>query len=135
MACDRPLETFLELIGHDGSEIVHPNLNDPWCRRTFHVQECIWAAYKLGYACTPFELSPQLAAAENYIIPVDRKFDLEIILAGKGVMMGTMPHGMRHAVGFDNGDVYDPNSRIIFDFENQDFNMAVDTIYKVDLIL
>ena len=130
MACGVSVEKIYEIIGHDGSEIIHPILDEPFCRRAFHIQECIWAAWKLGFFVMPFEVSPRLAATPGYIIDIPIKFDMEEILTGWGIMTGEGKRG-RHAIAYSAGVGYDPNGQII-DFGISDFK--VDTIWKFDLI-
>ena len=118
MACDCSLEKILEIIGHDGSEIAHPDLDEPYRRRSFHIQECIWAAAQLGFSITPFECYPQLAAMPGFEIPVSLRFNKHEVLSGFGVITGEgMKH--RHAIAFEHGFGYDPNGTVI-DLENQD---------------
>lgn len=131
MAAGISLEEILEIIGHDGSEIVHQNLNEPYCRRTFHPQECIWAVYQKGFSVTPFEPISLLVAAPNYEITIEQKFDLDLIMSGFGAITGIGSSGVRHAIAYEDYVGYDPNGTVI-DFENQDFQ--VETIWKFDLI-
>ena len=52
------LSWFMAQIGHDGSE--EPYHDMPGVKRGFHQQECLEVLQKLGYACTPIELVPQI---------------------------------------------------------------------------
>lgn len=131
MACDQPLEMILKIIGHDGSYIEHPGLEEPYCRRAFHIQECIWAAHQLGFSVTPFECFPQLAAVPGFEIPVDMHFDKAKILAGFGVLTG-QGRVCRHAIAFSYGVGYDPNGQTI-DLQNHE-DYEIETIWKFDLI-
>ena len=131
MAADVSLEKILEIIGHDGSAIVHPDLNEPWRRRAFHIQECIWAVRKLGFSVTPFEIFPQLAAAPHYEIAIERTWSWFEIMSGFGVVTGSTERN-RHAVAFSDHMGYDPNGEQI-DFGNQT-KFAMDTIWHFDLI-
>jgi len=130
MACGVSLEVILEIIGHDGSAIVWADLPEPKRRRSFHVQECIWAAVKLGFAVTPFEVSPQLAATPNHIVAVIPPWTEEELLRSRGVMTG-VARGGRHAVAYENGMIYDPNGTTI-DFQNHRF--SIETVWKIDMI-
>jgi hypothetical protein len=132
MACNVSVEKILELIGHLGSEIEWPELQEPFCRRTFHTQECIWAAHKLGFSVTPFELIPQLAADPEHIITIPRNFDIIELLKGWGVITGVVKASQkRHAIAYCESDGYDPNG-ILIDIENQ---FDIETIWSFDLIL
>ena len=62
MALETPVQHLIEHLGHDGSEIVFPQLKDPMYRRGFHSQELIQLAWDWGYAVTPFELAPTITS-------------------------------------------------------------------------
>lgn len=47
---------YWDYLGHDGSEIVWPELPEPQCRRGFHIQEMVDLAYKLGRLLVPIEM-------------------------------------------------------------------------------
>jgi hypothetical protein len=44
------MKEILEVIGHDGSEICWPDLEEPFCRRGFCVQEIVVAGLILGFS-------------------------------------------------------------------------------------
>ena len=56
MVLDLPLADIFDEIGHDGSQIVWPDLPEPMCRRGFHPQELIHLCLNHGYAATRVEL-------------------------------------------------------------------------------
>ena len=58
MVLDMPLADIFDEIGHDGSQIIWPDLPEPMCRRGFHPQELIDVCLARGYAATRIELSP-----------------------------------------------------------------------------
>jgi hypothetical protein len=49
---------IISLIGHDGSEILWPNLAEPGCRKGFHQQELIDVAYTLGFGLLDIQGAP-----------------------------------------------------------------------------
>jgi hypothetical protein len=117
MALDMPIADLLATIGHDGSEIVFPNLPEPLCRRCFHVQELIQVALARGFAVTPVELFPVLQPAEagpqKVVLYSDnnwRRF-AETVRASRGVIDGT---GARygHVVAYDHGRIFDPKGSV-----------------------
>jgi hypothetical protein len=57
-ALEVPVNTILNLVGHDGSEITDPDLSDPLCRRGFHPQEMIKLCLKASMPVTYVELAP-----------------------------------------------------------------------------
>jgi hypothetical protein len=117
MALDTPVADLLAAIGHDGSEIVFPNLPEPLCRRCFHIQELIQVALARAFAVTPVELFPVLQPTEGgphkAVLYADnnwRRFE-ETIRASRGVIDGT---GARfgHTVAYEHGRIYDPKGSI-----------------------
>ena len=62
MVLDIPTADFFGIVRHDGSQKAFPMLPDPMSRRGLHIQECIAACLKLGYAVTPVELFPVIRA-------------------------------------------------------------------------
>lgn len=117
MALDMPIADLLAAIGHDGSEIVFPNLSEPLCRRCFHIQEPIQVALARGFAVTPVELFPVLQPTEGgphkTVLYADnnwRRFE-ETIRASRGVIDG---RGVRfgHVVAYDHGRICDPKGSV-----------------------
>lgn len=117
MALDIPVADLLAAIGHDGGEIVFPNLPEPLCRRCFHIQELIQVALVRGFAVTPVELFPVLqptdAGPNKTILYQDsnwRRF-AETIRKSRGVIDGTGErHG--HTVAYDHGRILDPKGSL-----------------------
>src|SRR5260221_108718 len=58
MVLDISVKEVITEIGHDGSEIVYPNLEEPKCRRAFHIQELIDFAISIGVSVVPIEPLP-----------------------------------------------------------------------------
>jgi len=104
-------------VGHDGSQIAFPMLPDPMARRGLHIQECIAACLKLGYAVTPVELFPVIQSTtpgENLVVLLGddeaanwQRFN-NTIHTSAGVLEGV---GRRclHAVAYDHGTIFDPD--------------------------
>jgi hypothetical protein len=118
MVLDISTADFFGHIGHDGSEIAFPALPDPMARRGLHIQECIAAALKLGYAVTPVELFPMIQSptpGENDIVVLFgddeaanwQRFE-QTIKTSTGVLEGV---GRRclHAVAYNHGMIFDPD--------------------------
>jgi len=120
MALDTPVADLLAAIGHDGGEIVFPNLPEPLCRRCFHIQELIQVALAHGFAVTPVELFPVLqptdAGPHKTVCYPDnnwRRF-AETIHTSRGVIDGTGAcHG--HTVAYDHGLIFDPKG-LLYDY-------------------
>ena len=127
MALDITVDQFFELVGHDGSEIVYPDLEGPMRRRGIHVQEAIEAAWKLGFTATPFELFPQGVSVPGGIPALvifppypDGNWDrfTHHLSVGRGVIEC---QGRRcgHAVAFESGVIYDPDALVPYPYSRQ----------------
>jgi len=120
MALDIPVAQFFDLVGHDGSEILYPELPEPVCRRGIHVQEAIEVAWTLGYSSTPFELFPQSRTSPGGPTHVVKfptgnwdRFSSQIGCR-KGVIECVTQIGNGHAVAFLENVIYDPASPILY---------------------
>lgn len=120
MAFGIPVKDVIAWIGHDGSDIIFPDLREPMCRRGFHQQELVELALRHLIYPTPFQLLPatrsecgqlryilypsELNKAERF-----RLFD-ETIKKSYGVLegRGTSCH---HSVAYDHGVIFDPDGR------------------------
>ena len=113
MALHTPVAELIEGIGHDGSEIIWPDLPDPMCRRGFHSQELVDECLKRGHSCTPIEWHPTIAAATgSNIYPIfisawaaTRAHDY---LEQSNSVLECEGRRCRHAVNNDHGVIYDP---------------------------
>src|SRR5581483_7654199 len=62
-------DNLIDVIGHDGSKIVHPCLPPPFCHEAFVPTEIAFALLKFGYACVYIITRPQ-----NQIICSQEKY-------------------------------------------------------------
>lgn len=107
------LEQLLERLGHDGSEIVFPSLDDPERRRAFHPQEMVDVAESLGVAITPIEARPASRPRDVPVPPYEVPMDIfprwhRYLEGGVGVLTGLNARNRPHAVVWDGVDVWDP---------------------------
>ncbi len=113
MALDITLAEVLAGVGHDGSAIAWPQLDDPERRRAFHIQEMIFLAHRLGYSVTPFEVLPNLLPGCRGGLGLNTviiEYDFESVIRGSsGILTGEGKWGYRHAVAWSGKEVYDPN--------------------------
>lgn len=62
MVIDVPMEIVCDMLGHDGSSILWPDLPEPLCRRGFHIEELQYVALSYESILVPylpaFEYSP-----------------------------------------------------------------------------
>jgi hypothetical protein len=117
MALDIPLAAIFDEIGHDGSQIVEPDLPEPTCRRGFHPQELIDVCMAHGYAATRVELYPVLLAVPDggpYTVAYPSSIGgnwgrfTRAIENSYGVIEGVGRH-CNHAVAYDHGHIFDPD--------------------------
>lgn len=110
------VERLMSYVGHDGSEIIWPELLEPYCRRGYHIQEMVEVGLMRDYTVLAIETAPVLVIeTEPHLKPVTvellkpikyylKKFD--------GVILGVWPNGNRHSVAYSKGMCYDPNNSV-----------------------
>ena len=118
-------EVLLSYLGHDGSEIVFPNEPEPTCRRGFHVQELLYAGFKLGHNFMPLELVPVSRSPLNrdpeFVIEDAVRYEyiartIKINLGFiTGVQRSSASGNIAHAVAFKNGYIVDFERKYLFD--------------------
>ncbi len=116
MALDIDQNKLVTMIGHDGSQIIWPNLNDPFNRRAFHPQELLDCVIKLNYFMLEIELSPaslpSCDCVKTFNIPFkDKKqrFNNYLHTFSNGVLVGHTLTNKPHAVAWDGLQLVDPN--------------------------
>lgn len=120
-----PAAKFFDTLGHDGSQIVHPELPDPISRRGIHIQECIYVAMQHGRSVTPVELLPRIQTHRGEIIPVHyhnsvssnwERFET-LIHTTHGVVTGHAR--IAHAMAYGLGTVVDPDTACPFAYARE----------------
>lgn len=129
MVIDRSISEVISVIGHDGSEVVAPELpsSDPLRHHGFHLQELVDAAIWFGYRPIWIELEP-VARIGNKDIDIHFRSwvyngDIDIaptcefpgnlgrfqyyMTKNKGIILGENYHCC-HWVAWDGRDFYDP---------------------------
>lgn len=112
MVLDLPEGRLIEIIGHDGSEILWPDIPEPHCRRSFVIHELIRVAYVLGFRVHPtaaryFTMPDYNVDPKTFITPKEH-LD-EVMRRHDGVITGwTKPAKKRHAVAWNREMVFDP---------------------------
>lgn len=107
-------EVFKDL-GDDGSEIVHPSLIEPLCRRSFSWTQMVWWMYTRGWAAFPFIIesiqSPMCHDEFQCVYRLPAPLVMLTQSKFSGVFLGTSVKGNLHAVAWDHeyGLVYDPS--------------------------
>lgn len=132
MLLDKKLETVLDYIGHDGSEIAWPSKPEPQCRRAFHIQEIVDYVHSIKRFLMLIEVQPFFVhspeiAFENLgralkepladrilfqkyyddmaasMYPIDRRHKLNNYLAAyDGILIGLGSRGHPHAATWNH---------------------------------
>lgn len=115
-------QEIIDYIGHDGSEIIFPNLKEPECRRGFHIQELIDFTLSKDKSVIEIEgqcvQGPMISEKHTYFLnticgkhPVDRINDY--MNQYSGILYGWLIKPNVHAVVWDHkrNKVLDPNGR------------------------
>jgi hypothetical protein len=134
MALDISTDTFHELAGHNGSQVIFPKLPEPQCRRGFHIVEAVIIAMSQGFSCTPVELMPLIASSplpgyERGTFPVFLGPDAteetnwtiftSLIRGSQGVIECRIANnGSYHAIAFEDGVIFDPEGQT-FDYSRE----------------
>lgn len=117
MAIDLGYPELISVVGHDGSEIINPDVGDPAGRRGFHQQELIQACWWLNHTVTTFQLQPVLKYAgthQEVIIDMVEQCT-NIVLSSRGVILGKGAKTW-HALAYENGICYDPDNGKSFEY-------------------
>src|SRR5690348_4650158 len=102
------VEKLIEMIGHDGSEIIN-DLKEPYNRRAFHPQEFVLICLKHNIAVIPVEkhltcLVP--GTEQQFSLRLNNPIS-KLTLRHDGVIVGNWGQ-CSHAAYLHNGTVYDP---------------------------
>jgi len=127
MLLDEDMDTLIEDIGHDGSEIWWPDHPEPLQRRSFHIQEFLDICFKRGKIFAYVEAILTLGDPWAQRIKKQINGDHEKRFSGylrnfKGVILGDTPEGIGHAVAWDRKMIYDPRG-FIQDSDNSDLGI------------
>lgn len=121
MAMDIPVKHLIQRIGHDGGEIIWPDLPEPTCRRGFHVQELIEQCHFDGLTCTPIELMPSIAPmdghAEYNVLPVREALHrFELAMCSSQGVLECRGERSWHAMAYEDGVMFNPDDGRVYDF-------------------
>jgi hypothetical protein len=113
-----PVQRIFDKLKHDGSEILFPGLEEPLCRRSFHIQEMIDVGYTLGRYVLVLEKELYLSPADDQIKKVNPLLSFVTYMHHHPcVLMGVLPNGMRHAVAYYDRKYYDPCGQVLSDYD------------------
>lgn len=109
--CD--LQDIINFVGHDGSDIIFPDLSEPLRRRAFHIQEMLDFCYSKSYVVTPIEARPigGVDDRHKFLLRADYVSRLQSYMgSSKGVLTGIGKNGTPHAVAskYSTQTIYNP---------------------------
>lgn len=119
-----PVSKVIEMVGHDGSEIVFPDQPEPSCRRSFHIQELIDVCMSMLVTVTEIQRVPCMGPRndEEFLVLEDDDRFFRYVRAHSGVLCGLTREGGYHAVAWDGEKIYDPKGFIC---DLSEFNPSV----------
>ena len=132
MLFDMPVDELIREIGHDGSEVLWPELESTDLRkRAFHPQECIDVGFKHDIILATIHVMP---FTEHYVTSLKPKAiwsEDDCLLRFykyldqyEGVMTGRTNFNLGHAVAWDRHNIYDPRA-YIKPLEGANFNPQI----------
>lgn len=100
----------MQEIGHDGKEVIWPNLSEPYCFRSYHLQEFTYCCLRRGFTLT--ELQPILGLCPGfnesmYELPDQTETILQWMEGNPALILTG-----RHACAWDGYRVFDPKGYI-----------------------
>ena len=96
---------IFDYLKHDGSDVLWPDLPEPMCRRSFHIQEMYDFCLDRNYAVTPFVPVMGIAPIGGLVMTVKDERIVERMSHYQGVLTGHT-----HAVAWSGDQVFDPSN-------------------------
>lgn len=114
MALNIPVADLIERVGHDGGEVIFPDLPEPTKRRSHNIHELIQVALEMGYSVTPVPLQPVIIPSNNFdrqiAIGTDEdnwnRFTHQLSIS-RGVIECQGPR-CYHLIAYEKGKIFDP---------------------------
>lgn len=112
-AIDADPTTLIELLQHDGSEIIFPHLEEPLCRRGFTCPELSMVLWGIGYLVGCFDYEPTaMVDKENWYTVkypnADKLFE-SIMANSLGVVLARIKGtDTTHATAWNGEKCFDP---------------------------
>jgi hypothetical protein len=129
---DVPLSEVLRIVGYDGSKVLWPELPEPICRESFHIEIMQYVALKCGMALVPFISKISYAPIPDSLV---QHYDLshhllEVMNKYNALLLGRyIGSNNRHAVAWNAQErvIYDPAGRLTLleEFEFEYFYAAI----------
>jgi hypothetical protein len=112
-----PIDIY-KIVGHDGSEILWPDLDEPYRRRSFHIDEMVDVCITMAYSPVLIEREPVYAPLgvsderlfKPYTVSDAKSRWMKYLKYHDAVLLGHTKNGKPHAVAWCHSDrmIYDP---------------------------
>lgn len=135
MVLDIDIKELIRLIGHDGGEIIFPDLPSPGKYRGFHLSEVIPIALSMSFAVTPIDARPCSTPDGEHDFEVhftdspEKRIQFQMF-CNPGILTGKM-RKWNHAVAWDGYQIYDPIGKV---YPFNKIIMEIETFYRFDKI-
>lgn len=115
MVTQTTVESVFGYLGHDGSEILWPDLPEPLKRRAFHIEEMQYAAYHYGWCLVPYYLGVNYCPLpDSKVAEYDFRDKFKLALRNyDGILLGNyVGRSNQHAVAWNAKEqrIYDPSN-------------------------
>jgi hypothetical protein len=116
MVLNISVANFISLVGHDGSEIIFPKLDEPRNRRGHNIYDFINVALDYGLTATPLPLRPVIDSGCGFVHEMDsgdknwERFIRQIHHSRGVIECSSLSTG--HMVGYDHGTIFDPDGAV-----------------------
>ena len=140
MVLDVHPDVLTELIGHNGTEIIFPELPEAINKRGFHTQEIIDCAIEYGYAVTEIQAVPYLTpnSEDEYLVEFNVSHENRFqnhINGHVGIITGEINGKINergHAVAWNGEMCFDCRGSIC---TLEDCDMDISSFYRFDKII
>jgi hypothetical protein len=106
---------LMKYLGHDGGERWWPELQEPMCRRGFHIQDFMPYAWERGEVISEIRSQPKAVpyiGAKVHDYPINAEWLKSILKVKRGVIGVANNAGVSHACALEDGMIYDPSGSI-----------------------
>lgn len=129
MVLNEPIGKLVQEIGHDGSAIILPDLPEPFCRRSFVIEEFQDVCFKRGLILAPFDF-PIIEEGIPVYSPERAEERLFAALKGRrGLIEGMYALDRPHIVAWDGFRVADPTNLSVYSFDDVEVDKITVTCF------
>jgi len=142
MLLNQDVDQMIAEVGHDGSEILWPDLPEPMCRRGHMIHELIDLCWNHGYALATIIALPgmlpynEIDSSKAITVMDDEKAYARIrrYMDGRaGMVVGQYAPNRPHAVAWDGERIYDPRDSRVYSLGSDD-DITIEVFYPLILL-